>query len=111
MINFSLYSKYQKELYGRETITHENYGFMTYKVYDDNSIYIHGLYIDPQYRRFNVSGELEKQVIEKHNPTVIYCYVDMTTLHPEQSLGCIMKNGYNIVECDSTKIVLRKEIV
>ena len=96
MIDFSLYTKYQKELYGRETITVGNYGFMTYVIYEDKSAYVHGIYIDPQFRGLNAAKQLEDILIEKHDPKSVYCYVDMTTLNPEQSLGCMLKNGYKI---------------
>ena len=52
-----MFSKFNEEQFGRETITLEDKGFITFKVYDDKSIYIHILWVDPKYRGDNIGSD------------------------------------------------------
>lgn len=104
-----MWEDFQKEQFNRLTIT-SDYGFITYELFSDDSVYIHILYIKPDCRASFKGKLLEDMIIEKHNPKSIYCYVDLTSNSPEQSLACILKAGYKLNQVSSEKIVLGKTL-
>lgn len=104
-----LYRKYQAELYNRKVISNDN-GFILYNVYNDDSLYIHGIYVDSDARGKNAAEKLEAELIELHNPKVITCYVDLTTNNPELSLKVILARGYTVYAADQYGIKLMREL-
>ena len=102
-----MWKAFQEEQFNRITLE-EDYGFITYELFEDNCAYIHILYVKPEFRSDNLGGQLEDIIIEKHNLKHIYCYVDLTSNTPEQSLNCIFKNGYKIDTASADRIVLKK---
>lgn len=104
-----MWKEFQEEQFNRKTIESDK-GFITYNIYDDNSAYIHVLYVKPQYRSSGEAANLENILIDKHKPSCLYCYVDLTSNNPEISLQAIIGVGYQIEKTTLDKIVLRKEI-
>ncbi len=102
-----MWSKFQEEQFNRITLK-EDYGFITYELFEGNCAYIHILYVKPELRTGNLGGQLEDIIIEKHNLAEIFCYVDLASNTPEQSLACILKNDYKIHKASNDRIVLRK---
>ena len=105
----SLYAKFQKELYGRKIIENE-YGFILYSKFDDGSVYAHSLYVVPEERSKGKGKELERQLIEKEKPTVIFSYIDLTTNNPSLSVKAHLAVGYKIFTANETAITMRKEL-
>ena len=104
-----LYANYCKEMYGRDIITDE-YGFIVYTAFEDDSLYIHSVYVTEEKRGTNYYTYLEDKVISKEEPTSIFCYVDLTTKNPTQSLKAILKAGYEIVDSNKESLMLKREI-
>ena len=102
-----MYALYQKELYGREVFEDED-GFIMYSKYDDNSIYLHAIFVKPEKRRKGAGTNLEKKIIDSLKPSVAFCYVDLTTNNPTLSLNSILSAGYTIFSASEVSIVLRK---
>lgn len=104
-----MWKEFQEEQFDRQTIELDE-GFITYNTYEDNSLYIHILYVKPEYRSKGVGAKLERMLIELHNPNCLYCYVDLTSRDPDISLQAILGVGYNIDSVNPEKIVLKKVI-
>ncbi len=96
-------------MYDRDVLIDEH-GFIVYKIYEDNSLYIHAIYVEKDKRKEGYGRYLEQKVINKENVSSVYCYVDLTTSNPELSLKSILMGGYTIHASDQEKIVLRKDI-
>lgn len=107
-----MYNEFAKEQFNRETIEIEGVGFIVFNIYDDNSCYIHILYVKPEYRGSAIGEELEKKVIEKYKPKVLYSYVDLSSNNPHISLRCILKAGYEIdIERTSADSIVLKKVL
>ena len=104
-----LYTDYCKEMYGRDVIAYEH-GFIVYKLYTDNSLYIHAIYVDEDKRGTDYYRRLEYSALKETQPDSVYCYVDLTTVNPDQSLRAIMKAGYKIWKSTPESIMLLKEL-
>lgn len=104
-----MYNRYCKEMYGRDVLV-EEHGFIVYKIYEDNSLYIHAIYVDKDKRKEGYGRYLEQKVINKENPSSVFCYVDLTTNNPELSLKSILMGGYNIHNTTSETIILKKNV-
>lgn len=104
-----LYKEYCKEMYGREVLS-EDKGFIVYTSFEDNSLYIHSVYVTEDMRGTNYYRELENKLIQQEKPTSIYCYVDLTTNNPTQSLKAILKAGYEITSSNKESIILKREL-
>ena len=105
----NLWKEFNAENYDREVIEDET-GFILYKRYSDNSMYIHVAFIKKEYRRNGSVGRLESKLIEKCKPTDIFCYVDLTSNNPHKSLAAIIKNGYKIESTTTDRIMLHKKV-
>ena len=104
-----LYANYCKEMYGRDIISDEH-GFIVYKAYEDRSLYIHAIYVNEGKRQDGHAYKLEKAVIDKENPSSVFCYVDLTTNNPDLSLSVILAAGYKVFNTTSESIMLKKEM-
>lgn len=104
-----LYKQYIKEMYNRECMYFDR-GFITYDAYDDGSIYIHSIYTTPEARNNRLASQMEQALIEKYNPSLITCYVDLTTKNPTLSASVIMAAGYKIVNSNGHSIVFEKRL-
>lgn len=104
-----MWKAFQEEQFNRLTLE-EDYGFITYELFEDNCAYIHILYVKPEFRSDNLGGHLEDMIIKKHNLKDIYCFVDLGSNEPEKSLNCIFHNGYKIDTATSERIILKKVI-
>ncbi len=97
-------------MYGRET-AETDHGFIIYKFFEaEKLLYIHSIYVEPQYRKLGFAKKMEDALIEKYKPAKCLCYVDLETRDPELSLLTILAAGYKIVNTDNLKIVLSKQI-
>ena len=90
-----MYKAFQEEQFDRQTVELDE-GFITYTTFEDTSIYIHILYVKPEYRSEGIGAKLENIVIDSYNPTSLYCYVDLTSRDPDISLQAILGVGYTI---------------
>jgi GNAT superfamily N-acetyltransferase len=104
-----MFKKYLKEKYNRETIENE-YGFISYNMYDDASCIIQILWIEEEARNQGKGKSLEKALIEKENPWIIFCDVDKYSNGWKETLEIIKKGGYQVYKDFEEKIVLYKEI-
>lgn len=103
----SLFADFSKENYDRETIEIEG-GFVTYNIFNDNSVYVHLLYVSPERRKDHVGTKLIDMVIKKEDPSIIYTYVDLNSLNPELSLVAILSSGKAKIESTTeNKIIIR----
>ena len=105
----NLYKLYQLEKYGR--IVKENeHGFISYRLFDDSSLYIETLYIKPESRGSGKAQDLEKLVIQEENPKVIICDIDINSNNCEEPLSKFLHCGYKILKCNSERITLYKKV-
>lgn len=105
-----MWKEYQKEKYGRETIEHDD-GFINYAKYDDGSIYINILYVKKESRNKGKGKELERILIEKERPSLIFCDIDMESVGWELSLiQIVTQAGYKYDSTNGKRIILYKEI-
>jgi GNAT superfamily N-acetyltransferase len=105
----SLYGRFQAELYGRKIIENE-FGFILYSKFDDNSVYAHSLYVLPERRHEGKGRELEEALIEREKPSVIFSYIDLTTNNPTLSVKAHLAVGYEIFSANESAITMRKEL-
>jgi hypothetical protein len=106
-----MWKEYQKEKYGRETIENDD-GFINYVKHSDGSLYIHILYVKQEARNKGQGTLLEKLLIEKEQPTMIFCDIDMNTEGWELALiQIVTKANYRYDSTINNRIVLYKEIV
>lgn len=103
-----MYADYCKDMYNRDVLV-EEHGFVVYQKFEDNSLYIHALYVDRDKRGDGYSLYLEEKLIEKETPDVCFCYVDLTTKNPTLSLKLILLGGYEIYESSSQTVSLKKD--
>ena len=59
-----MYKDFNKEQFDRDTLECDE-GFIIYSKYPDNSIYIHILYVKPEYRKKGTGSGLEQKLIDK----------------------------------------------
>lgn len=105
-----MYKDFQKELYNRETYETEQ-GFVMYNFYEDKSVYIHAVYVKPEFRqKGQVAKFIKDLLINQLGATVATGYVDLTTNNPELALSAWLAVGAKIVEASDKSIVLQKEI-
>lgn len=105
-----LYVDYCKEMYDRDVIFNDK-SFVSYKYFEDGSLYVHSLFTSPEHRRSNQSLSLLNTLLEKYSPSVITCYVDVTTNNPNLSLQLLLQQGFKIYESSPTAISLVKECI
>lgn len=89
------YINCQYELYGRSTMVLDQ-GFIVYKAFEDKSIYIHLLYIEPEFRSMGIGGELATKLMKHTGSTTAYSYVDITTKQPELALLAQLRYGFKV---------------
>lgn len=99
------YSNCQFELYGRSTLVVDQ-GFIVYKAFEDGSIYIHLLYVEPEFRAMGVGGELANKLMEHTGSNTAYSYVDITTKDPEIALLAQLRYGFRIHSISGNNINL-----
>lgn len=105
----NLQKEFEKEQYNRRYVENER-GYICYNVYGDGSVYVHQLYVLPGHRRSGTGTELERLLIEKETPEVIFCDVDLRANNPEASLSAIFTSGYKIHSQKEGLIILCKKL-
>jgi hypothetical protein len=106
------YAQYLKEKYNRKLVESKN-GFIDYEIFDDGSMYIHTLYVDPKGRDEKASeGQmLEEYIIQKENPWVVYCDIDKQSNRWQSVVKLFMRvKKYKIEKEDEYKVVMYKEL-
>ena len=106
----NLLEEYYKEKYNCKVIKNDN-GILLFEQFDDNSIYIHVLYVTPKQRNKEIGYGLEQELIRSFNPSSIYCDIDKTSNGWEEAVAkFIHKSGYKVCEVTDSKIILFKEL-
>lgn len=100
---------FDKEQFNRDTIETDK-GLLVYNKYEDNSVYVHILYIKPEFRVGGEGKKLIDMMVDKENPHTIYTYVDINTNNPELSLIAILKGGGIIDSLQSNRIIIKNII-
>lgn len=103
-----MFSDYNKEAYDRET-EYSDAGFIVYNDHPD-CLYIHILYIKPEYRRTGAGKELVAKVVEKAKSKITYSYVDLQQKNAENALCALIAAGCTIDKTltTNTRIYLTK---
>lgn len=97
----------QEELYGRITEVFDH-GFVVYEpLCADNSMYVHLLYIKPEFRKKGKAKEVLRYLRDKHGVTYFSGYIDKTTGSYKESLLAHVHAGYDIVSASNSAIVVR----
>lgn len=109
----SLWADYLAEREGIET--HETeWGFVSYKPFDDETMYLMDSYIIPKHRRKGLWYSLEKHCVNKAKEmgySKIMTSVVIGTKNWDQNLSClILKAGYRVSNVSDPFIYLEKEI-
>jgi hypothetical protein len=105
----SLYKEYQKDMYDRNVLENE-YGFISYKKYDDSSLYVHSFFVSKQYRQLGTARKLYKELLVLEKPSLVSAYIDLTTVDPELPLKVFLHEGFKIINANETSITIVKEI-
>lgn len=105
-----MYASFQKEMYGRETMCNEH-GFITYKCFEDMSLYIHSIYVKENRRDLHIGKNMVDGLVEITKCTKIYSYVDLTTNNPELSIKAHLGYGFKIHKTAQETISFVKEII
>ena len=103
------YAKYLKEKYNRKVLE-SKHGFITYEMYSDRSCLIDILWVSKEKRGTGEGRKLEKSLIDKEKPKVIFCEVDKYSKEWELALTILVKGGYSIYEEYDHKFVLFRNI-
>ena len=105
-----MWKKYQLEKYGRKVIEDE-FGFITYIRHNDDSLYINILFVEKESRNKGKGKELERRLIEKEKPSLIFCDIDMESVGWELALiQIVTQAGYKYDSTIGKRIILYKEI-
>lgn len=104
-----MYFDYHKEKYGRDHILTDR-GFIVYSSYSDKSVYVHQLYVKPEYRNVGEGKHLENLLVEKEAPIAILCYVDMESRKWEKALNQFTAHGYRPYKINENRIELIKDL-
>ena len=104
-----MWKHFHEENYGRKTIETDK-GFVVFEIYEDNSAYIHIMYIKPEYRNKKIGSHLMDQITKEYGVKCFTCYVDLTSKEPEKALVPILLNGFKIDKVFSDKIVLYRKV-
>ena len=106
------YAKYVKEQYGREYIE-KPYGFMTYKVLEDNVCHIDVLYVSPQYRAQGKGSSLALEMMSTlPHVDLFVCEIDTRSTDPSTALKAILSCGFKILDLKDPyiRLVYKREI-
>jgi len=104
------YAQYLKEKYNRKLVESEN-GFIDYELFDDGSMYIYTLFVSKESRNKGEAFALEQEVIDKENPTAIFCDIDKDSNNWVLTLVQICKKAdYKVCQDLEDKVVLYKEL-
>jgi len=110
-MSLGLYKDYFIEKATNAEVIESELGFILFARTQD-IIYIHDIYIKPEYRKQHFGTNFVNNVIEKHQDAkFIACTVRMTK-NPELSLISALKYGFKILSIDgiNNKIELIKEL-
>lgn len=105
------YARYIKEKANHELIEND-FGFITYEV-GQNSVHIHDLWVDPDYRRQGISRKLVSLVIEegkKNGCEYLTSCVQLRTRDATKTLKAQIEFGFVVVGANENEIKLAKEI-
>lgn len=105
-----MYSDFQKEMYGRDTL-HTEHGFVVYKAYEDMSLYIHAIYVKKSRRDLKIGSEMVDHIVESTKCNKIYSYVDLTTENPELSIKAHLGYGFKVHKATQDSMSFVKEII
>jgi hypothetical protein len=90
--------KFFKEMYGMETI-HMKEGFITFKKYEDSSVWIEMCWVKPKHRGEGATHKLLQAVRDKTECRAALCHVDKKTeFDYSVSAQMIMANGFKILD-------------
>ena len=109
----SLYAKYIKERENSE-IVETDYGFATFKIFDNGEVYVVDVYVEPKLRRQGKASELLDKIQEVTKPLgskVLTTSVDLNANGVENSLNAIYKYGFMAIKRINSMIYFSKEIL
>lgn len=111
MESVSLWSQYNKEREGNETIVDDqNRGFVEFRLLGDTLI-IEGIYVEPDFRRASVGAKLLDRVLAGNNTAkFLWARVGTHYLNATDSLKACLGYGFSVIGLDGTFILLSKEI-
>lgn len=109
-----LYAEYIKEKYDRDII-YDDDGYISYNKLDNNTIFIHTLFVSKEARRSGKGQELEQSLIERETPEIILCNIDMKGKDYQGAFAAIVDGGgYSLLEAEweePDKIYLFREVI
>lgn len=106
---------YYKEFEGLACFKYKDKGFIFYKMYNNEVIYIDTIYVRPEFRRANTGTEMANALCAQLFPLFpglheIYSKVHKTTKGWQTALKFQLKWGMNPFNYDDTSIQLIKKI-
>jgi hypothetical protein len=104
------FKEYIEEKYNRKLIE-TDYGFVTYKVFPDKSVFIYSMFISKEHRNQGKGRMLFNMVVKKENAVAVSCDVDKTSNSWSLSLSTLIKmTGCEIYKETKDKVFLLKEL-
>jgi hypothetical protein len=108
-----LYAEYIKEKYNREII-YDDFGYISYNKLDNDTIFVHTLFVTAEKRREGKGQEYERLLIRKEKPSMILCNIDTGAEGSREAfLALVNGGGYSLLEAEfeeEDKIYLFKEV-
>ena len=109
--NLSKYARYIKEKANHELIE-ADYGFITFEL-TQNSIHIHDLWVDPDFRSEGIGSRLIGQMIDEYKTDDIKfltACVQLNTNKVTETLKAQLHYGFLVVGGNENEIKLAKEL-
>lgn len=105
----NLIKQYFIEQYNYDFVE-SDHGYIMYKKYEDNSVYIEQMYIDKSWRNKGIGQALFRVLVDKEKPASVYCDIDLSSKHGRESLEKFINHGFT--ECskpsESRRILVKR---
>lgn len=87
-----------------------DHGYIMYKKYEDNSLYIEQMFIEKNYRNKGIGQALLRVLLEKEKPRSIYCDVDLSSKNGRDSLEKFINHGFvESSKPSASRVILYRE--
>lgn len=101
-----MYKDAQKEMYGRDLIEYDH-GYVLFKRYEDDSIYIHFIYTKPECRGKGKAKLVLNDLKKRFGAKYFTSYVDKTSGPWRNALICHLAVNFDIISANEQTIVLQ----
>lgn len=108
-----MYKEYVESRFDGRFVLEFDYGFVTYNVLTENTLYIDELFIKKEHRRQGLASEINNALGEMAinlGRNIMKCSVVVGANGAEEALMTIFNNGYKLESTSGKLIFLKKEL-